>query len=67
VQTFCVIEKKRVTQDHIAVFFRSSGENYGSVHPACNPYFSACFSARTVFFSHNKSTNSVFQPAYQHC
>jgi hypothetical protein len=24
------------------------------------------FLARTVFFSHNKSTNSVFQPAYQH-
>jgi hypothetical protein len=24
------------------------------------------FSAGTVFFSHNKSVNSVFQPAYQH-
>jgi hypothetical protein len=52
VQTFCVIEKKHVTQDHIVVFFRSSGENYGSVHPACNPYFSACFfSQNSVFLS----------------
>jgi hypothetical protein len=33
----------------------------GPVHPAYNPYFSACFfSAGTVFFSHNKSANSVF-------
>jgi hypothetical protein len=28
--------------------------------------FQLVFSARTVFFSHNKSANSVFQPAYQH-
>jgi hypothetical protein len=28
--------------------------------------FQLIFSAGTVFFSHNKSTNSVFQPAYQH-
>jgi hypothetical protein len=28
--------------------------------------FQLVFSAETVFFSHNKSTNSVFQPAYQH-
>jgi hypothetical protein len=27
--------------------------------------FQLVFSARTVFFSHNKSANSVFQPAYQ--
>jgi hypothetical protein len=28
--------------------------------------FQLVFSAETVFFSHNKSTNNVFQPAYQH-
>jgi hypothetical protein len=27
--------------------------------------FQLVFSAGTIFFSHNKSTNSVFQPAYQ--
>jgi hypothetical protein len=27
--------------------------------------FQLVFSVGTVFFSHNKSTNSVFQPAYQ--
>jgi hypothetical protein len=27
--------------------------------------FQLVFSAGTVFFSHNKSANSVFQPAYQ--
>jgi hypothetical protein len=37
-----------------------------SVHPVYNPYFSDGFSGRTVFFSHNKLTNSVFQSAYQH-
>jgi hypothetical protein len=25
-----------------------------------------CFSTGTIFFSHNKSANSIFQPAYQH-
>jgi hypothetical protein len=38
----------------------------GLVHSAYNPSFSAYFSVGTVFFSHNKSANSVFQPAYQH-
>jgi hypothetical protein len=28
--------------------------------------FQLVFSAGTIFFSHNKSANSVFQPAYQH-
>jgi hypothetical protein len=28
--------------------------------------FQLVFSAETVFFSRNKSANSVFQPAYQH-
>jgi hypothetical protein len=28
--------------------------------------FQLVFSAGTIFFSHNKSTNNVFQPAYQH-
>jgi hypothetical protein len=28
--------------------------------------FQLVFLAETVFFSHNKSANSVFQPAYQH-
>jgi hypothetical protein len=28
--------------------------------------FQLIFSAATIFFSHNKSANSVFQPAYQH-
>jgi hypothetical protein len=28
--------------------------------------FQLIFSAGTVFFSHNKSANSIFQPAYQH-
>jgi hypothetical protein len=38
----------------------------GLVHPAYNPYFLAYFSAKIMFFSHNKSANSVFQSAYQH-
>jgi hypothetical protein len=28
--------------------------------------FQLVFSAGTMFFSHNKSANSVFQPTYQH-
>jgi hypothetical protein len=28
--------------------------------------FKLIFSAGTVFFSHNKSANNIFQPAYQH-
>jgi hypothetical protein len=28
--------------------------------------FQLIFSVKIVFFSHNKSVNSVFQPAYQH-
>jgi hypothetical protein len=28
--------------------------------------FQLVFSAGTVFFSHHKSLNSIFQPAYQH-
>jgi hypothetical protein len=28
--------------------------------------FQLVFSIGTIFFSHNKSANSVFQPAYQH-
>jgi hypothetical protein len=36
----------------------------GPVHLAYNPSYSACFSAGTIFFSHKKSANSVFQPAY---
>jgi hypothetical protein len=32
----------------------------GHVYPAYNPSFSACFfSAGTIFFSHNKSGNSI--------
>jgi hypothetical protein len=46
-----------------SVLFGAHG--YDPVHPAYNSYFSACFSAETVFFSHHKSANSVFQPAYQ--
>jgi hypothetical protein len=38
---------------------------YESVHPAYNPSFSACFFSRNNIFSHTKSVNSVFQPAYQ--
>jgi hypothetical protein len=33
---------------------------------AYNPFFQLVFSTKTVFFYHNKSTNNVFQPAYQH-
>jgi hypothetical protein len=40
-------------------------KNYGPVYPAYNPSFSTCFLAGTVFYSHNKSANSIFQPAYQ--
>jgi hypothetical protein len=40
-------------------------EALGSVHPAYNPSFLACFLVGTVFFSHNKSANIIFQPAYQ--
>jgi hypothetical protein len=28
--------------------------------------FQLIFLAETVFFSHNKSANNIFQPAYQH-
>jgi hypothetical protein len=48
-------------------WFNASVVDCGPVYLAYNPYFSACFfSARTVFFSHNKSVNSIFQPTYQH-
>jgi len=33
---------------------------YGSVRLSYNPYFSACFSVGTVFFSHNKSVGTMF-------
>jgi hypothetical protein len=36
------------------------------VYSVYNSSFSAYFSGETVFFSHNKSVNGVFQPAYQH-
>jgi hypothetical protein len=38
--------------------------NKSPVHLAYNPSYSACFLAGTIFFSHKKSANSVFQPAY---
>jgi hypothetical protein len=38
----------------------------GLVHPIYNPSFLTFFSVRILFFSHNKSANGVFQPAYQH-
>jgi hypothetical protein len=37
---------------------------FGPVHLAYNSFYSACFSAGTIFFSHKKLVNSVFQPAY---
>jgi hypothetical protein len=37
-------------------------QDYGPIHLAYNPSFSVCFSVGTVFFSHNKLANSVFQP-----
>jgi hypothetical protein len=37
-------------------------ELLGPVYPAYNP----SFSAGTIFFSHNKSANNVFQSAYQY-
>jgi hypothetical protein len=43
----------------------ADGSN-GHVHSAYNPSFSACFFSRNSIFSHNKSANNVFQPAYQH-
>jgi hypothetical protein len=50
----------------VNLFEYTNVPSQGPVHPAYNPSFSACFSARIVFFSHNKSANNVFQPAYQH-
>jgi hypothetical protein len=44
--------------------FLSLSPDNGHVHLAYNPSYSACFSAGTVFFSHKKSANSNFQPAY---
>jgi hypothetical protein len=44
----------------------SLSNNNGPVHPTYNSYFSIYFSVKTVFFSHNKSTNSVFHSDYQH-
>jgi hypothetical protein len=44
-------------------FIKNKGK--GPVHLAYNPFYSTCFfSAGTIFFSHKKSANSVFQPAY---
>jgi hypothetical protein len=40
--------------------------DYGSVHSAYNPSFSACFFSRNNIFLSQQSANSVFQPAYQH-
>jgi hypothetical protein len=36
----------------------------GHVRLSYNPYFSACFSAKTIFFSHNKSANSTFSHGF---
>jgi hypothetical protein len=41
-------------------------ERKGSVHPAYNSSFQLVFSAETIFFSHNKSANGVFQLTYQY-
>jgi hypothetical protein len=35
------------------------------VHPAYNPYFSACFFSRNSNFSLTLNRNGVFQPAYR--
>jgi hypothetical protein len=43
-------------------WLRTYGEYIGHVHSAYNP----SFSAETIFFSHNKLANNVFQTAYQH-
>jgi hypothetical protein len=65
----CPIDPWRLHQSHHAweLGFASiihGWATYGLVHPAYNPYSSTL--SETVFFSHNKSVNSVFQPAYQH-
>jgi hypothetical protein len=39
-------------------------ENSGHVHLAYNSSYSACFSAGTVIFCHEKSANCIFQSAY---
>jgi hypothetical protein len=39
-------------------------KDIGPVHLAYNPSYSAYFSAGIIYFSHKKSANSVFQPAY---
>jgi hypothetical protein len=63
------------THDHLAANHHTGcaivvelhhNSDQGPVHSAYNPSFSAYFSVRIVFFSHNKSANSVFQPTYQH-
>jgi hypothetical protein len=36
------------------------------LHLAYNLSFSAYFLVRTIFFSHNKSANRIFQPSYRH-
>jgi hypothetical protein len=36
------------------------------IHPAYNPYFSACFFSRNSVFLSQQISNGVFQPAYQH-
>jgi hypothetical protein len=45
---------------------QKSGSTIIFVHPAYNLSFSADFLGRIIFFSHNKSANSIFQLAYQH-
>jgi hypothetical protein len=66
------LEKARdITDRMLPAWDTSSGIPYnGPVHLAYNPSYSACvfssvFQQSTqVFFSHKKSVNSVFQPAY---
>ena len=50
-------------QEHVNIisFSNRSEWKFGEHHGAYNPSFSACFSAETVFFSHNKSVEIVFR------
>jgi hypothetical protein len=38
---------------------------FGPVHPAYNPYFSACFFSRNSIFLSQQISQRYFQPAYQ--
>jgi hypothetical protein len=54
-----------ITADFDADARKQAANPNDTVHLHYNLYFLACFFSQNIVLSHNKSANSVFQPAYQ--